>query len=179
MLQQKINIPSFIKVELNYKESELYLTGPLGEMKIDLTKNDFEGRSFFLQQDNNLIFKTKSHKNKKKIESLSNFLKKSFYILSQGHVVTLNLKGVGFKANVLKDNLTLQLGFSHSVQIKIPEDTCIFCPKPEEIYIYGIDKQQVSQLAASIRDLKIPDAYKARGITYLNEIRITKESKKK
>ena len=76
-------------------------------------------------------------------------------------------------------NLQLQLGYSHDVAFPIPKGIQVACPKPTEIVVTGIDKQQVGQVAAEIRRFRPPEPYKGKGVRYAGEFILRKEGKKK
>lgn len=91
----------------------------------------------------------------------------------------LEINGVGYRAALQGKNLQLQLGFSHDVVYQTPEGISIAVPKPTEIVVSGINKQQVGQVAAEIRDYRGPEPYKGKGVKYAEERIIRKEGKKK
>jgi large subunit ribosomal protein L6 len=99
--------------------------------------------------------------------------------VTKGFEKKLEITGVGYKAALAGKNLQLSLGYSHDVVYAIPEGIAIVCPKPTEITITGIDKQQVGQVAAEIRDYRGPEPYKGKGIKYAGEFIFRKEGKKK
>jgi len=99
--------------------------------------------------------------------------------VSEGYVKSLEINGVGYRAEVQGKNLKLNLGFSHDVLFPIPEGIDIKCPRPVEIVISGIDKQKVGQVAAEIRRYRPPEPYKGKGIKYVGEYVFRKEGKKK
>lgn len=99
--------------------------------------------------------------------------------VSQGYMVNLELIGVGYKASVEDNKLTLKLGFSHDIIHKIPEGISIVCRKPTFLSILGINKQKVHEEASKIRSYKKPEPYKGKGILYENETILRKEGKKK
>jgi len=99
--------------------------------------------------------------------------------VSQGFTKTLEINGVGYRAQVQGKALQLNLGLSHDVSYPIPEGINIECPKPTEIVISGIDRQRVGQVAAEIRDYRPPEPYKGKGIKYAGEYIFRKEGKKK
>ena len=96
-----------------------------------------------------------------------------------GYTKVLELKGLGYRCNMDNNILVMSLGFSHKVNYNIPEDVKISVEKDTVITIKGLDKQRVGQVAAEIRNKKIPDNYHAKGILYQGEVIITKEGKKK
>jgi large subunit ribosomal protein L6 len=91
----------------------------------------------------------------------------------------LEINGVGYKAAVAGKNLQLSLGYSHDINYPIPDGISIVTPKPTEITITGIDKKQVGQVAAEIRDYRGPEPYKGKGVKYAGEFIFRKEGKKK
>jgi large subunit ribosomal protein L6 len=91
----------------------------------------------------------------------------------------LEIEGVGYRAAVQGKNLQLSLGYSHEVLYPIPDGIQIACTKPTEITISGINKQQVGQVAAEIRDFRPPEPYKGKGVRYAGEFIFRKEGKKK
>jgi large subunit ribosomal protein L6 len=99
--------------------------------------------------------------------------------VTTGFEKKLEITGVGYRAAVQGKVLQLALGYSHDVNYPIPNGIAIVTPKPTEITITGIDKQQVGQVAAEIRALRGPEPYKGKGVKYANEFIFRKEGKKK
>ncbi len=99
--------------------------------------------------------------------------------VSAGFEKKLEINGVGYRAALQGKNLQLALGYSHDVVHPIPDGVQVVVPKPTEIVISGIDKQQVGQVAAEIRDYRGPEPYKGKGIKYAGETIFRKEGKKK
>jgi large subunit ribosomal protein L6 len=96
--------------------------------------------------------------------------------VSQGFSKKLEVNGVGFKVNLAGKNLKLSLGFSHDIDYAIPEGVDIVVEQ-NNITVSGIDKQQVGQVAAEIREFKKPEPYKGKGIKYEGEHIIRKSGK--
>ncbi|MFZ5706342.1 MAG: 50S ribosomal protein L6 [Pseudomonadota bacterium] len=99
--------------------------------------------------------------------------------VTEGYTKTLQITGVGYRANVQGQNLKLQLGYSHDVDFAIPEGITIATPDQTTVHISGIDKQKVGQVAAEIRRWRKPEPYKGKGIKYAGEYIFRKEGKKK
>jgi large subunit ribosomal protein L6 len=99
--------------------------------------------------------------------------------VTEGYSKTLQITGVGYRANVQGKNLKLQLGYSHDVDFVIPEGITIATPDQTTVNISGIDKQKVGQVAAEIRRWRKPEPYKGKGIKYAGEYIFRKEGKKK
>lgn len=99
--------------------------------------------------------------------------------VSTGFERKLELVGVGYRAKAQGNSLNLTLGFSHPVDYPVPEGITIETPSQTEIFIRGVDKQQVGQVAAEIRRYRPPEPYKGKGIRYSDETVVKKEAKKK
>jgi len=99
--------------------------------------------------------------------------------VKDGFEKKLEITGVGYRAAMQGKNLQLALGFSHDVVYQTPEGITIATPKPTEITVTGIDKQQVGQVAAEIREYRGPEPYKGKGVRYAGEKIVRKEGKKK
>jgi large subunit ribosomal protein L6 len=99
--------------------------------------------------------------------------------VTTGFERTLELVGVGYRAAMKGQALSMQLGFSHDVDVPAPAGITFAVPKQTEIKISGIDKQQVGELAARIRRIRPPEPYKGKGVRYAGEQVRRKEGKKK
>jgi len=99
--------------------------------------------------------------------------------VTDGFEKTLELVGVGYRAALKGQALSLQLGFSHEVDIAPPAGITFAVPKQTEIKISGNDKQVVGEIAAVIRKLRPPEPYKGKGVRYQGETVRRKEGKKK
>ena len=99
--------------------------------------------------------------------------------VTQGFEQTLELVGVGYRAAMKGQALSMQLGFSHDVDVAPPAGITFATPKQTEIKISGIDKQAVGEIASKIRRLRPPEPYKGKGVRYAGEKVRRKEGKKK
>jgi large subunit ribosomal protein L6 len=99
--------------------------------------------------------------------------------VTQGYERTLELVGVGYRAAMKGNALSMQLGFSHDVDIEPPAGVSFATPKQTEIKIAGIDKQLIGEMAAQIRRIRPPEPYKGKGVRYAGEKVRRKEGKKK
>ncbi len=99
--------------------------------------------------------------------------------VSKGFEKKLSLVGVGFRAAAAGSKLNLQIGFSHPVAKDMPEGIKVACPTQTEIVITGSDRQVVGQIAAEVRAIRPPEPYKGKGIRYVGERVVIKETKKK
>jgi large subunit ribosomal protein L6 len=99
--------------------------------------------------------------------------------VTKGFEKKLNLVGVGYKAAASNNKLNLQVGYSHPVNIDMPQGITVATATPTEIVIKGADRQRVGQIAAEIRAVRPPEPYKGKGIRYSDEKIVIKETKKK
>jgi len=99
--------------------------------------------------------------------------------VTDGFTKKLLITGVGYRAAAQGRNLKLQLGYSHDVNIDVPEGIEVKTPDATTVEISGADKQKVGQLAAEIRRWRKPEPYKGKGIKYAGEFIFRKEGKKK
>jgi large subunit ribosomal protein L6 len=99
--------------------------------------------------------------------------------VTTGFEKTLELVGVGYRAAMKGEALSMQLGFSHDVDVPPPSGITFAVPKQTEIKISGIDKQVVGEIASQIRRLRPPEPYKGKGVRYAGEVVRRKEGKKK
>lgn len=99
--------------------------------------------------------------------------------VTDGFRKELEISGVGYRAQVQGNRLTLNLGFSHDVVFDVPEGVTVTTPRNTAIVVEGIDQQLVGQVAANIREWRKPEPYKGKGIRYKGEYVFSKEGKKK
>jgi len=99
--------------------------------------------------------------------------------VTDGFKKELEVNGVGYRAQMQGDVLKLNLGYSHEVNFEVPEGVTVTAPKPTVVVVEGADQQQVGQVAANIREWRIPEPYKGKGIKYADEYIFRKEGKKK
>ncbi len=99
--------------------------------------------------------------------------------VTKGFEKKLSLIGVGYKAAAQGAKLNLQVGYSHPVNIDMPQGITVTTPSPTEVVIKGADRQRVGQVAAEIRAVRPPEPYKGKGIRYADEKIVIKETKKK
>ena len=99
--------------------------------------------------------------------------------VSEGFTKVLEITGVGYRAAAQGRKLNMKLGYSHDVDIDIPQDLEVKTPDATTVEISGIDRQRVGQLAAEIRRWRKPEPYKGKGIKYRGEYIFRKEGKKK
>lgn len=89
--------------------------------------------------------------------------------VTDGYKVELDIVGVGYRAAKQGTTLSLQVGYSHPVEVVPPQGIQLDLPTPTHIVVSGVDKELVGQIAARIRDIRKPDPYKGKGIRYADE----------
>lgn len=99
--------------------------------------------------------------------------------ISDGFEKRLQLVGVGYRAQAQGNILNLSLGFSHPVSYEMPDSVLVKTPSQTEIILTGPNKQIIGQVAAEIRGFRSPEPYKGKGVRYVDEIVLIKETKKK
>ncbi len=97
--------------------------------------------------------------------------------VTQGFEKALEINGIGYRAQKQGKKLVMNLGYSHPVEVEECEGITIEVPNPNSIIVKGIDKQLVGQIAANIREYKLPEPYKGKGIKYVGERIRRKEGK--
>ena len=174
--KKPILIPKDTKIKV--ENGKLILTGPKGSKELSINDKIF---STTVSKDNNLILGLiKKNENSSVIWGTTRSIVNNAIIgVSVGHEKILELTGVGFRAMLKGNLLNLQLGFSHDIQYKIPEDIKINIEKQTIIKISGIDKELVGKVASEIKLLKPVEPYKGKGIKERGQYILRKEGKKK
>tara|TARA_X000000950_G_scaffold217613_1_gene261857 strand:- start:2661 stop:3221 length:561 start_codon:yes stop_codon:yes gene_type:complete len=172
--KQPIIIPSGI--EANILNNEILVKGQNGELKKELSPLV----NVIKKEDKILITPQNDSKDAKAAWGLFRTIINNMVVgVKDGFNKVLEINGVGYRASIAENILTLQLGFSHDIKLAIPDDIEVKCTKPTELVISGIDKQKVGQFAAEIRSLRKPEPYKGKGVKYQEETIRRKEGKKK
>ena len=174
--KKPIQIPKDAKVKV--ESGELILTGPKGSKKLSLNDKIF---TTSISKDNNLILKLIKKNETSKIMwgTTRSIINSALIGVTTGYEKTLQLTGVGFRAMLKGNSLSLQLGFSHDISYEIPQDVKITVEKSTVIKINGIDKELVGKVAAEIIMLKPVEPYKGKGIKEKGQYVLRKEGKKK
>jgi large subunit ribosomal protein L6 len=171
--RKSIKIPD--KVTLNVSEAgDVTVEGPRGRLQWSLP------RQISLKVDGKEASLSRSAETRsvKALHGLSRSLINNMVAgVSQGFQKTLEIHGVGFRAQVQGTNLTMSLGFSHPIVFPIPDGIKITVQENTRLLIEGIDKQKVGQVAADIRAFYPPEPYKGKGIRYAGEQILRKEGK--
>ncbi|MBB3346985.1 MULTISPECIES: 50S ribosomal protein L6 [unclassified Sphingomonas] len=156
--------------------NELSVKGPKGTLTMplsDLISYDVQGDSIGVQPANDT-------KRARAFWGMQRTLVQNLVTgVTEGFTKKLLITGVGYRAAAQGRNLRLQLGYSHDVNIEVPEGIEVKTPDATTVEISGADKQRVGQLAAEIRRWRKPEPYKGKGIKYDGEYIFRKEGKKK
>jgi len=169
-----VNIPEGVTVDITNKV--MTAKGKIGEL--DLTFSDEVDASL---DDGNLWVKpaNDSIKARKLWGTFRSLASNVVTGVSEGFTKELQISGVGYRAQIQGKDLVLQLGYSHEIRYPIPEGITIKCETPNEIEVFGVDKQVVGSVAAKIRSYRTPEPYKGKGVKYKDENILRKEGKKK
>lgn len=162
--KKSIEIPKEVKVEI--KDGTVYTEGPKGKLTLGLSD-----RITLEIKDNQLFVKRAT--DAKQDRALHGLYRALIFNMikgvTQGYSKELEIIGMGFKAQIQGNNLNMQLGFSHPVNLPIPEGIKIETPKPTQIVVRGIDKEKVGRIATEIRKIYPPEPYKGKGIRFQGE----------
>ncbi|MBN3039235.1 MAG: 50S ribosomal protein L6 [Candidatus Omnitrophica bacterium] len=160
-----IEIPANTKVEIA-TNNKVSVKGPKGELERKL-----HPRMKIELKDNKVTVTRPTETNMdKSLHGLTrNLIFNMVKGVNEGFTKELEIRGVGFRAQVAGKKLTMQLGFSHPVEYSIPEGITIEAPKPTQIFVKGIDKEKVGEVASEIRMFYKPEPYKGKGIRYKDE----------
>lgn len=163
--RKPITIPEKVKVKAD--GLDVHVEGPKGKLSLALSGN------ISIKEENGEILVNRAR------ETSADRAKHGLYRALLANMVSgvvsgftkeLEIVGVGYRAQMKGKTLSLSVGFSHSVDLEVPEGLSVKVPKPTTIIIEGIDKQCVGQFAANIRGIKPPEPYKGKGIKYVDEV---------
>jgi large subunit ribosomal protein L6 len=172
--KKSIIIPDNVTADIN--NGVLTVVGPKGQLSADLFADvDVQIES----SEINIIPKNLDKKTRSFWGLTRTIVSNLVSGVTEGYSKTLEIQGVGYRAQLQGKTLQLSLGFSHEVNYAVPDGIEIKCTRPTEITIEGIDKQRVGQTAAEIRRFRPPEPYKGKGIRYKDEYVFRKEGKKK
>lgn len=159
-----IQIPNGVTCEV--VAQKVTVKGPLGELSMEyLSKVKVE-----ILNDQILVKRKNEDKFSKSLHGLTRSLINNMVIgVGKGWEKKLELVGVGYRAQVIGDKLSLAVGYSHPVEIEMPEGMKFMVSDNTKITISGIDKIKVGQVAAKIRGVRPPEPYKGKGIRYIGE----------
>ena len=166
-----ITIPEGVTITL--ENNEVVVKGPKGELKQVMLKD------ITMKQENNEIILERKNEAAKAMHGTMNALISNMITgVTKGYEKALEIIGVGYRFNVQGKKLTINDGYSHPVEMEVPEGLTVESVSNTEITVKGIDKVLVGEFAANIRKVRKPEPYKGKGIRYKDEHIIRKEGKK-
>lgn len=168
-----ITVPSGVEVSIA-AGNEVTVKGPKGTLQ--RTFNPLLGLE--LKENILTVSRPNEEKHTKQLHGTTRALLANMITgVSEGYVRSLELVGIGYRANVAGAKLTINIGYSHPVVFDVEQGVTVTCPTQTEIVVSGIDKQRVGEWAANIRAVRKPEPYKGKGIRYKGEIVRRKEGK--
>jgi large subunit ribosomal protein L6 len=172
--KKPVTVPS--GVTANIADGELSVKGPKGTLKMPLAAQV----TYTLQDGGISVQPANDSKQARSFWGMQRTLVQNLVTgVTEGFTKKLLITGVGYRADAKGKTLNLKLGYSHDVNIDVPEGIEIKTPDNTTVEISGIDKQKVGQIAAEIRRWRKPEPYKGKGIKYDGEYIFRKEGKKK
>ncbi|MBQ2967749.1 MAG: 50S ribosomal protein L6 [Clostridia bacterium] len=167
-----IAIPQGVDVKL--AGNHITVKGPKGTLERDLHVDmivKVEGAEI-------TVARPSEAKNHKSLHGLTRTLINNMIIgVTEGYSKTLEVNGVGYRAAKAGNKITLNLGYSHPVEIFETDTIKVDVPNPNLLVISGCDKQEVGEYAAKVREKRLPEPYKGKGIKYADEVIRRKEGK--
>jgi large subunit ribosomal protein L6 len=170
--KQPIAIPPKVKVEV--AGQQVSVEGPKGKLNWQLPRRT----SLKVQDGNIIVSREGDDAQARALHGLSRALVNNMVRgVTEGFVKKLEIQGVGFKAAVLGQSVTMNLGYSHPIVFPIPEQIKVTVDENTKITVEGPDRQVVGQVAAELRSFYPPEPYKGKGVRYSDERVIRKEGK--
>ena len=162
--KRPVEVPKNVTVTI--EGSTVKVKGPRGE----LTRTFHPDMRVAMRDDTVVVERPSDEQNHRALHGLSRTLVANMVAgVSTGFSKTLELVGVGYKAEPRPYGLQLALGFSHPIEYRAPQGIKLSAPQPTQIVVEGADKEVVGQVAAELRSLRPPEPYKGKGIKYQGE----------
>lgn len=171
--RKPVNIPAGVEVSLN-DANVITVKGPKGT----LTQQFHSNMAIEIADGVINVTRPNDAKENRSLHGLTRTLISNMIVgVTEGFKKELDVNGVGYRVQMTGNNLVMHIGFSHEVIVPQPEGIKIECPSANKIIVSGADKQAVGQLAAEIREWRLPEPYKGKGIKYVDEVIRRKEGK--
>jgi large subunit ribosomal protein L6 len=162
----RLPIPVAQGVQVTLEDGSVHVKGPKG----GLTQALPSGITAAVEGGKILVKRRDDSKGQRALHGLARaLLANAVEGVTKGFSKDLEIHGVGYRAQIAGQSVTFNLGFTHPVEFKIPSGIQIAVDKQTRLTVSGIDRQQVGQVAATIRKLRPPDVYKLKGIRYAGE----------
>ncbi len=161
-------------VDVKQDGQTLTIKGPKGQ----LVKTFHKDMQLTVQENEIIVVRPSDNKNHKALHGLTRSLIQNMVDgVTKGYEKTLDINGVGYRAQKQGNKLILNLGYSHPIEMVDPEGITVEVPANNKIIVKGIDKELVGEHAANIRKQRLPEPYKGKGIKYEDEYVRRKEGK--
>lgn len=162
--KQPVGIPKGVEARMDART--LHVKGPGG----DLTQDVHEAMTVKVEDGEIVVTRPSDSKQHKALHGLTRSLIANMVMgVTDGFSKELEIRGVGYRADLKGKGLTLTLGFSHPVEYQAPDGIDLEVPEQTRVVVKGADKQLVGQVAAEIRAFRPPEPYKGKGIRYKDE----------
>ena len=163
--RKTIPVPSGVNIEVGY--GEVTVSGPRGT----LTQAYHPDVRVIVEEGQIVVERLSERKFHHALHGLTrSLIANAVTGVTDGYTRTLELMGVGYRVQVAGDGVILNVGYSHPVEIHPPDGVTMEVEGNNRVHVRGIDKQKVGQLAARIRKVRPPNAYKEKGIRYQGEV---------
>ena len=153
-------------VTVDYRDPVLKVRGPRGELTLDV----HPAMTVHVGEGEVVVRRPSDGRTHRSLHGLTRALIANMvHGVTVGYSKTLEIVGVGYRAQKKGRELVLSLGFSHTIDYPEPEGITLECPRQDIVVVHGIDKQKVGQVAAEIRSFRPPEPYKGKGVRYQGE----------
>ncbi len=160
-------------VTVKEENGVVVVTGPKGTLEQKMLKD------ITMKQEGNQITLDRNNEEAKAMHgTMNSLIQNMIHGVKEGYSKALEIIGVGYRFNVQGKKLVINAGYSHPVELQIPEGLTVEANGNTEITVKGIDKVAVGEFAANIRKVRRPEPYKGKGIRYKDEYVRRKEGKK-
>jgi large subunit ribosomal protein L6 len=161
-------VPLAGNVKVNIQDRHVRMEGPKGKLELDVNPRinvemNEQGKELVVTRQNDEKFSRALHGLTRAL--LANMVKG----VSEGYRITLEIHGVGYRADQKGKNIELSVGYANTITLAIPEGVTVTLETPTRIHVDGTDKQRVGQFASDLRRVRKPEPYKGKGIRYTGE----------
>ena len=167
-----ITIPAGVEVKVD--GSTVSVKGPKGT----LTKTMHSNMTIAMEGNVSTVTRPNDQKENRSLHGLTRTLIANMIEgVANGYKKELEINGIGYRAEMKGKDLVMKIGYSHDVVMPQPDGITVEVPAPNKIIVSGVDKEKVGQFAAEVREKRLPEPYKGKGIKYVDEYVRRKEGK--